>query len=84
MPDSCCKTESEGCGVREHPSNIPYTVCNTVRLGYFYTGYCDNLLQQFFVDHKGTKWKLNTVKSSVIVKLAYCANFVCPQQCHNN
>ncbi len=28
VPDSCCKTESEGCGVRDHPSNIPYTVIN--------------------------------------------------------
>jgi len=27
VPDSCCKTESPGCGVRDHPSNIPYTGC---------------------------------------------------------
>lgn len=22
VPDSCCKTPSEGCGIRTHPSNI--------------------------------------------------------------
>ena len=22
VPDSCCKTETEGCGHRDHPSNI--------------------------------------------------------------
>ena len=27
VPDSCCKSESPGCGVRDHPSNIPYTGC---------------------------------------------------------
>jgi len=27
VPDSCCKTFSEGCGARDHPSNIPYTGC---------------------------------------------------------
>ena len=27
VPDSCCKTVSEGCGARDHPSNIPYTGC---------------------------------------------------------
>lgn len=27
VPDSCCKTESPGCGIRDHPSNIPYTGC---------------------------------------------------------
>jgi len=27
VPDSCCKTESPGCGARDHPSNIPYTGC---------------------------------------------------------
>lgn len=27
VPDSCCKTESYGCGVRDHPSNIAYTGC---------------------------------------------------------
>jgi CD151 antigen len=27
VPDSCCKTESPGCGTRDHPSNIPYTGC---------------------------------------------------------
>lgn len=26
VPDSCCITMSEKCGVRDHPSNIPYTV----------------------------------------------------------
>ncbi|CAL8071750.1 unnamed protein product [Orchesella dallaii] len=41
VPDSCCKTEGTGCGVRDHPSNIYYTGCihmlsDTVRnhLGY--------------------------------------------------
>jgi CD151 antigen len=27
VPDSCCKTEGPGCGVRDHPSNIYYTGC---------------------------------------------------------
>lgn len=27
VPDSCCKTTSEGCGRRNHPSNIYYTGC---------------------------------------------------------
>ena len=27
VPDSCCKTQSPGCGERDHPSNIPYTGC---------------------------------------------------------
>jgi len=27
VPDSCCKTRSPGCGLRDHPSNIPYTGC---------------------------------------------------------
>jgi len=27
VPDSCCKTVTEGCGMRDHPSNIPYTGC---------------------------------------------------------
>lgn len=27
VPDSCCKTVSPGCGVRDHPSNIAYTGC---------------------------------------------------------
>eukprot|EP00092_Neocalanus_flemingeri_P039712 GFUD01043246.1.p1 GENE.GFUD01043246.1~~GFUD01043246.1.p1 ORF type:complete len:280 (+),score=76.70 GFUD01043246.1:88-927(+) len=27
VPDSCCKTQSLGCGERDHPSNIPYTGC---------------------------------------------------------
>merc|ERR1712002_1448802 len=27
VPDSCCKTVTPGCGVRDHPSNIPYTGC---------------------------------------------------------
>eukprot|EP00092_Neocalanus_flemingeri_P015485 GFUD01016762.1.p1 GENE.GFUD01016762.1~~GFUD01016762.1.p1 ORF type:complete len:274 (-),score=82.19 GFUD01016762.1:120-941(-) len=27
VPDSCCKTVSPGCGIRDHPSNIPYTGC---------------------------------------------------------
>lgn len=26
VPDSCCFTQTELCGVRDHPSNIPYTV----------------------------------------------------------
>ena len=26
FPDSCCITISENCGVRDHPSNIHYTV----------------------------------------------------------
>lgn len=26
-PDSCCKSPSPGCGVRDHPSNIHYTGC---------------------------------------------------------
>lgn len=41
VPDSCCKTEGSGCGMRDHPSNIYYTGCihklsDTVRnhLGY--------------------------------------------------
>lgn len=28
VPDSCCLTMSELCGLRDHPSNIPYTVSN--------------------------------------------------------
>nr|XP_024215897.1 CD151 antigen-like [Halyomorpha halys] len=27
VPDSCCKSMSEGCGKSQHPSNIPYTGC---------------------------------------------------------
>jgi len=27
VPDSCCKTVTPGCGMRDHPSNIPYTGC---------------------------------------------------------
>ena len=27
VPDSCCKTVSAMCGVRDHPSNIYYTGC---------------------------------------------------------
>uniref|UniRef100_A0A0K8SCE0 Tetraspanin n=1 Tax=Lygus hesperus TaxID=30085 RepID=A0A0K8SCE0_LYGHE len=27
VPDSCCKSVSEGCGKSNHPSNIPYTGC---------------------------------------------------------
>ena len=27
VPDSCCKTVSSGCGIRDHPSNIPYVGC---------------------------------------------------------
>ncbi|KAJ6645535.1 Tetraspanin-11 [Pseudolycoriella hygida] len=27
VPDSCCITMSERCGIRDHPSNIPYTGC---------------------------------------------------------
>lgn len=26
VPDSCCVTMTKGCGVSNHPSNIPYTV----------------------------------------------------------
>jgi CD151 antigen len=26
VPDSCCITWTDGCGVSDHPSNIPYTV----------------------------------------------------------
>ena len=37
VPDSCCFTETELCGVRDHPSNIPYTVSGTrgFQLGAF-------------------------------------------------
>ena len=28
VPDSCCKTVSRACGVRDHPSNIYYTGCS--------------------------------------------------------
>jgi len=27
VPDSCCITPSQGCGLRDHPSNIRYTGC---------------------------------------------------------
>jgi len=27
VPDSCCRTPTDGCGIRDHPSNIPYTGC---------------------------------------------------------
>ena len=27
VPDSCCKSVSRFCGVRDHPSNIYYTGC---------------------------------------------------------
>lgn len=27
VPDSCCKTVSAQCGVRDHPSNVYYTGC---------------------------------------------------------
>jgi len=27
VPDSCCKSPSVGCGLRDHPSNIHYTGC---------------------------------------------------------
>eukprot|EP00095_Tigriopus_kingsejongensis_P002012 maker-scaffold419_size176504-snap-gene-0.32 protein:Tk02012 transcript:maker-scaffold419_size176504-snap-gene-0.32-mRNA-1 annotation:"cd151 antigen-like" len=27
VPDSCCKSMSNSCGRRDHPSNIPYTGC---------------------------------------------------------
>lgn len=27
VPDSCCKTVSAQCGVRDHPSNVFYTGC---------------------------------------------------------
>lgn len=29
VPDSCCVTMTEKCGVSDHPSNIPYTVSFT-------------------------------------------------------
>lgn len=28
VPDSCCLSMTELCGLRDHPSNIPYTVGN--------------------------------------------------------
>ncbi|CAH1787421.1 unnamed protein product [Owenia fusiformis] len=33
-PDSCCKTESEGCAVSDHPSNINYNGCLTALSNY--------------------------------------------------
>ena len=27
VPDSCCKSLTPGCGVRDHPSNIAYSGC---------------------------------------------------------
>ena len=27
VPDTCCKTVSPQCGVRDHPSNVYYTGC---------------------------------------------------------
>lgn len=32
VPDSCCVTLTDGCGISEHPSNIPYTVRVNKRL----------------------------------------------------
>lgn len=33
VPDSCCVTMSNGCGVSDHPSNIPYTVRRLMNRG---------------------------------------------------
>lgn len=32
VPDSCCFSQTELCGRRDHPSNIPYTVRNSFAL----------------------------------------------------
>ena len=40
VPDSCCKTQSPGCGERDHPSNIPYTGCAHRWVGNFITSPC--------------------------------------------
>lgn len=32
VPDSCCVTLTNGCGISDHPSNIPYTVRVNKRL----------------------------------------------------
>jgi CD151 antigen len=33
VPDSCCVTMTSGCGVSDHPSNIPYTVRKKLHFG---------------------------------------------------
>ncbi|KAM3838346.1 CD151 antigen-like, partial [Diretmus argenteus] len=40
VPDSCCKTPTEGCGHRDHPSNI-----------YKVEGGCITKLENFILDH---------------------------------
>uniref|UniRef100_A0A8C1GMJ6 Tetraspanin n=1 Tax=Cyprinus carpio TaxID=7962 RepID=A0A8C1GMJ6_CYPCA len=40
VPDSCCKTPTEGCGVRDHPSNI-----------YKVEGGCISKLEEFILQH---------------------------------
>lgn len=40
VPDSCCKTPSDGCGRRDHPSNI-----------YKVEGGCITKLENFILDH---------------------------------
>ncbi|MBN3294964.1 CD151 protein, partial [Amia calva] len=40
VPDSCCKTITERCGVREHPSNI-----------YLVEGGCITKLEKFILEH---------------------------------
>ncbi|XP_028258324.1 CD151 antigen-like isoform X2 [Parambassis ranga] len=40
VPDSCCKTVTPGCGVRDHPSNI-----------YKVEGGCITKLENFILDH---------------------------------
>ncbi|XP_062405090.1 CD151 antigen-like [Sardina pilchardus] len=40
VPDSCCKTETDGCGRRDHPSNI-----------YKVEGGCITKLENFILDH---------------------------------
>lgn len=36
VPDSCCKTESPGCAVSNHPSNINYKGCMVVLQSYLH------------------------------------------------
>ena len=51
VPDSCCKTYSPGCGVRDHPSNIPYTGCYhryQVTLYHIYVPFLYNFLFLFY------------------------------------
>ncbi|KAI4897812.1 hypothetical protein NFI96_018286 [Prochilodus magdalenae] len=40
VPDSCCKSQRDGCGTRDHPSNI-----------YRVEGGCITKLEQFILDH---------------------------------